>query len=206
MAENSGKDQIIHPEVGYAERSDYWLGFVQENLSSPHLLANKFAELEASAAKDPLTGLFNIGTYNLDIIREMALAERMGSPLVLAVMDLDGFKELNARIGHGEANEVLKSVSSKILAIIRATDRAYRWGGDEFALLLPNTTAEEALEPCERIREAVANDLESRGVTFSIGLGEMKQGQKTPETLFGAADRALYEAKNTGKNKVVSPK
>lgn len=206
MPEKSGKDQKDQPEVGYANRKDYWLGFVQKNLSSPSVLADKFDELEASAAKDPLTGLFNIGTYNLDIIRELALAERMGSPLVLAVMDLDGFKGLNERIGHGEANEVLKRVSNKILAIIRATDRAYRWGGDEFALLLPNTTADEALEPCERIREAVANDLESRGVTFSIGLGELRQGQQTPETLFGAADRALYEAKNTGKNKVVSPK
>lgn len=205
MTEDSGKGQIIHPEVGHADRTGYWLGFVQENLSSPHLLANKFAELEASTAKDPLTGLFNIGTYNLDIIREMALAERIGSPLVLAVMDLDGFKSLNERIGHGEANEVLKRVSSKILAIIRATDRAYRWGGDEFALLLPNTTADEALEPCERIREAVASDLESKGVTFSIGLSELRSGQ-TPKDLFGAADRALYEAKNTGRNKVVSPK
>ena len=164
--------------------------------------------LEQMVVSDPLTGLHN-RRYLMDrMLQEMTRSDRHGEPLALAMIDLDAFKPINDQFGHVLGDKVLRSVGSAISKSVRVSDIAARYGGDEFAVILPQTPAEGAMRVCERllrnISEIVLQDETGRTfrITASLGLAYYPADDvETPEDLVHSADGALYGAKRSGKNR-----
>lgn len=160
-------------------------------------LAARHRRAVDASTRDGLTGLGNHRYFHERLAAEVEDNAQSRAPLCLALVDLDGFKQVNDRLGHRRGDEVLAAVARVLVAA--APDGAYRVGGDEFALLVPGRL-EEANTLAERVRHSVeALDL---GVTTSIGLAPLVPGS-TPQPLWDAADAALYAAKHGGRNRVV---
>ncbi len=165
-------------------------------------------ELTRQAARDSLTGMLNRRSFLADFERELARVRRGGSNMSVAMFDLDHFKRLNDLHGHPAGDEVLRSVAASMQACIRLPDVLGRYGGEEFALLMPNTDADMALRVAERIRLAVQmNGVEWKGerltVTLSGGVAAYSVSGVTADGLIASADAALYEAKHAGRNRIV---
>jgi diguanylate cyclase (GGDEF)-like protein len=164
--------------------------------------------LEQMVVSDPLTGLHN-RRYLMDrMTQEMQRSDRHGEPLALAMIDLDAFKPINDQFGHVLGDKVLRAVGSAISKSVRVSDIAARYGGDEFAVILPQTPAEGAMRVCERllrnISEIILQDETGKAfrITASLGLAYYPADDvETPEDLVHSADGALYGAKRTGKNR-----
>ncbi len=154
----------------------------------------------ARSLRDGLTGLGNQAAYRQELEDAVAAAERHGEPLALALLDLDDFKLANDRRGHRFGDRVLAYVG-EVLASGRAGDRGFRIGGDEFALLLPRTSASDAAVAVERLRREIG--LGTQGVTLSAGVAGLGAFTTGVEALAEAADAALYEAKHRGRNQLV---
>ncbi|MFL5846656.1 MAG: diguanylate cyclase [Solirubrobacteraceae bacterium] len=155
------------------------------------------AQLEAAARTDPLTGLANVRGWEEHVVRELAAAERDGRAVAVAVLDLDGFKTLNDRVGHQGGDRVLRSSSAAWQDTLRQGDLLARLGGDEFAALLPGCRADDALALAERLRRA------TQVVTASVGIAYW-DGDEPYAQLMLRADDALYAAKKAGRDRVVS--
>lgn len=167
------------------------------------VLAEKAAEAELNATTDYLTSLSNRFNFEQRLEREIARAERFKEPLSLIVMDLDKFKQINDRLGHPTGDQVLIGVGKVLRSNLRQIDVASRWGGDEFALLLPNTTLEHALSVAEKLRTAVTSDLSSLKLDISASFGVVELIKNESQIDFmRRADNALYESKNNGRDKV----
>ncbi|MEM8747224.1 MAG: diguanylate cyclase [Actinomycetota bacterium] len=166
---------------------------------------NRHAErLTGIAYTDGLTGLANRRRLDDDLAEEARSGTR---PTVVLMIDVDHFKRFNDTHGHGAGDDALRRVASIISRNVRAGDVAYRYGGEEFSVLLPDTSATQAAEVAERIRDAIERatidlpDGESASVTVSIGLSS---GPATSVTrLVDRADEALYQAKQTGRNRLI---
>lgn len=174
-------------------------------------------QLEILARTDGLTGLRNRHALMQDFLHEIARAARYGRPLSVLVLDLDHFKKVNDSYGHPAGDEVLVGVGQILNDLVRQSDIAGRLGGEEFCLVLPETTPEQALAVAEKIRLAVEESAfqdpeagEFR-VTCSLGLAGRPEGESASEAfdatrlrqeLYRAADRALYRAKTEGRNRV----
>lgn len=163
---------------------------------------------EALATTDVLTGIHNRRGV-LDLAeRALKLARRSGRPLALAIFDLDHFKDINDRHGHPEGDRVLREVARTVAATVRTTDLFGRLGGEEFLLVLPDTSPPEAFLLCERVREALAGRVSAGAppepVTASFGVVCTDAHSGDLGLLQSAADRALYAAKNSGRNRVVA--
>ena len=164
--------------------------------------------LEQMVVSDPLTGLHN-RRFLMDRLRqEMQRSDRHGEPLAFAMIDLDGFKTINDLYGHVLGDKVLRAVGNAISRSIRVSDIAARYGGDEFAVILPQTPPEGAMRVCERLLRAIseAGFQDDSGkvcrVTASLGLAYYPADDvETPEDLVHSADGALYGAKRSGKNR-----
>ncbi len=155
------------------------------------------SELEHNAITDALTGLYNRRYFSLRIKKELRSANRKKEPICIALCDLDGFKQVNDTKGHQAGDEVLKSISAAILNEMRATDLAFRWGGDEILLILPMTKQEGIQAVANRIRNAVLKISGQSGIALDISIGIVfypDHGTNIDE-LIGAADRAMYFAK-----------
>jgi diguanylate cyclase (GGDEF)-like protein len=153
---------------------------------------------------DPLTRLRNQRAFEERLAEEVARAGRYGGPLSLLIADVDGLKAVNDRGGHHAGNLALRAVGAAMGKDARQTDLAARIGGDEFALVAPNTRAAEAVALAERIRGLVAEHGPD-GVTISLGVATLGAGERgDAEALLRAADAALYEAKHRGRNQVVA--
>jgi diguanylate cyclase (GGDEF)-like protein len=155
------------------------------------------------ARTDALTGLANRRTLDETFAREIARAERLGGDLSVAFADLDHFKSINDRYGHIAGDEVLARAAAVFKSQSRPYDLAARYGGEEFILVLPGTSAGDAVAIAERIRQEIA-DLQVPGgpqITISLGVAGWMPGE-TPEELIARADAALYQAKNAGRNRV----
>jgi diguanylate cyclase (GGDEF)-like protein len=161
--------------------------------------------LEGLATTDFLTGLRNRRAYEELIEVEVARAERTGLPLALVLGDLDHFKQVNDRLGHAQGDLVLQRVARRMLRNQRRIDTAVRLGGEEFALVLPNTDTHGAWVVAERLRQALRAEFESDPVrlTMSFGVACYPHDAADATGLFAAADRALLEAKRTGRDRVV---
>jgi diguanylate cyclase (GGDEF)-like protein len=163
--------------------------------------------VERQALVDGLTGIANRRQCEEALIAEIARAERLGSTLTLVLADLDDFKAVNDAHGHAVGDDVLRTFADVLRSTVRDTDLAGRWGGEEFLLLLPGAEAVGAAQLADRVREAFAErssigrDGEVVTVTCSFGVAQYRPGD-TQRELFGAADRALYQAKRAGKNRV----
>lgn len=181
---------------------------VDRALEKKRLLdANKrlLAELEALSRTDALTGLSNRRSFDETLSREVPRAERYGVPLSLVIVDLDHFKKVNDEHGHGTGDEVLRHFGRVVRAVIRESDAAFRYGGEEFALLLTHTDPESACVGARRLVERLAATPVEIGkgrslrVTCSAGVAGLEAG---PEDMISRADAALYEAKRGGRNQV----
>lgn len=165
-----------------------------------------FEGLREQARTDGLTSLPNRRTFTAQLNREMMRARRYRSPLTLAMIDLDGLKDINDTHGHQAGDAVLQEAAERLRAVIREIDLPARYGGDEFAVILPNTTLDQAQNVADRIASEMAERpcqwLES-GIraTLSIGLCEYRNHASAAEFI-QAADDALYQAKAEGKNRV----
>lgn len=165
--------------------------------------ADRLAQLSIT---DALTGLHNARALQERLGREVARSARYRQPLSLLLLDLDGLKVINDRLGHDAGNRALRHVAVVIQSQLRLSDFGARWGGDEFALLAPNTGALEAAALAERVRSLVANDPAGRfvpPVTISIGIATFDPDQDIqvdPIVMMHAADSALYQAKQMGRN------
>ncbi|MBX3286028.1 MAG: GGDEF domain-containing protein [Actinobacteria bacterium] len=154
------------------------------------------ARLAEQARRDGLTGLPNRREWDEVLAREIARAQRSGRPLALAVLDLDRFKDFNDRHGHLAGDDLLRAAAQAWRASLRAPDVIARWGGEEFAVLFPDSTAEEAVLVLRRLRMVTPD-----GQSFSAGVVQWEPGEE-PEALVAAADALMYEAKAQGRDHV----
>jgi len=195
---------------GASERSILTLGFVIILLIALSGLAagEKLASL---AIKDGLTGLFNQTYMKSRLQEEIYRSERYRYPLSLILIDLDDFKRINDKHGHATGDRVLKIFSDLLQEKVRASDISGRFGGEEFLILLPQTSCLDAASAAERIRKEVAvtpfriGGGSDRSCQFTISLGVYSSpanGQNVDE-IINLTDAALYRAKKEGKNKVV---
>lgn len=159
-----------------------------------------------NSLRDSLTGVGNRAALELTLQRELKLALRSKRPLSLLVADVDSFKQINDRLGHAMGDQVLVRAVGLIKGALRDTDQVFRYGGDEFVVILSNTIGDEAQAVAERIRQAAAAcempaAAGDQRLTFSIGVGSSTPDDSR-DTLFKKADDALYWAKTDGRNRV----
>ena len=166
-------------------------------------------EVNRRARTDALTGLANRRAFDDQLSHMLAHADRFGHPVALIMADVDHFKSVNDSWGHEAGDVVLKSIAGTLNEGVRAVDVVCRYGGEEFAILLPQTTLLGAVELADRLRRAVEeapikHSAAEISVTISCGVACYPEGVLTKEALFAAADRALYDAKSAGRNCVKS--
>jgi len=149
-----------------------------------------WANLREQAITDSLTGLYNRRYFHNELRREIARARRTGSVFSVLILDLDDFKSINDRFGHKEGDRLLQQVADTLRRTCRRTDVVARWGGEEFAVLLPDTAAEGAQVTGQRLGEAV---LAATGVTMSVGWAT--SAGETEADLLDQADQRMYEQK-----------
>jgi diguanylate cyclase (GGDEF)-like protein len=168
------------------------------------------AQLEEMATVDEKTGLANYRAFRTKLHDEWLRSARYETPLSVIMLDLDDFKRVNDSHGHPAGDRVLREFATLVTGGARATDVASRYGGEEFALILPHTPGERAVRVAERIRLAVEDFVFLDGdrpmrITVSAGVATVPSANSLPsaDRLVAAADRALYAAKKAGKNRVV---
>ena len=167
--------------------------------------------LSALATTDALTGLANRRELNDVLAREVARARRFNHGLAFVMCDVDFFKNYNDLFGHPAGDEVLQSIASLMRSRLRGSDIAARYGGEEFGLVLPQTTKEQALRVSDSLRKRIEehqfpNEEKQPGgnLTISMGVAALGDDGDTAALLIDRADRALYRAKQTGRNRVIA--
>lgn len=187
--------------------------FKVENEFTKKLVTRKQTELEGVMTQareilqiDPLTFLANRRLIVRELQNEVLRANRYKIPFSISVVDIDHFKNINDSYGHLIGDEVLRSVALQLRDDIRHPDMVGRYGGEEFLILLPNSTsaaaAEQAMRLCKHVRETTTQIQKYEiKTTISMGIAELKHGADTWETLLNRADAALYEAKNAGRDR-----
>lgn len=202
---HSNVDKLNKKEIDYLEQ-------LSKQSSITIHRANVYAEVLQHATLDALTGLNNRRQFEIRLKQEVATAKRQNKPLCAMMIDVDFFKNVNDTYGHVVGDCVLKSIASVIKTELREYDIASRYGGEEFAILLPFTKIEEAFAVAQRLRHTVEitpiDITNEKGecnlsvkITISIGVYEYHKND-TPQDLYQKADNALYEAKTHGRNKV----
>ena len=165
-----------------------------------------FEKMQHQAITDGLTGLANHKTFYEVLEKELWRTRRYGGQISMIMVDVDNLKQINDVYGHRAGDKAIREISARIKQCIRQIDTAARYGGDEFAIILPNTSLTEATVAAERMVKVVAKspviwDNEAISVSISIGLGQYSP-DSTPEDIAGRSDQALYAAKQAGKNTV----
>lgn len=204
---HSSQDKLSEKEIDYIEQ------LAKQSSITIHR-ANVYAEVLKHATLDALTGLNNRRQFESRLKQEVATAKRQGRPLCAIMMDIDFFKKVNDTYGHFAGDTVLKAVSGLIKSSVREYDIPNRYGGEEFIILLPSTKVDEAYAVAERLRRAVeattvdVPDEKGNGIAFtlkvtiSLGVYQYREGDEADE-LYQNADKALYVAKESGRNRVV---
>lgn len=168
-------------------------------------LKEKAGEFEQLSVTDPLTGLLNRRYMEARLLEETKRSTRHGFPMSFMMLDVDHFKSYNDQFGHPAGDEALKLVGDVMRETLRGADVAARFGGEEFAILLPQTTRDEAAAIAERIRGNIEQaDFAHRRVTTSIGIASCSAELCLSADLVSAADKALYAAKGRGRNRVIA--
>ena len=164
-----------------------------------------YARAEKKARVDELTGLYNRRSLDEMIDSEISRHSRYGGAFSLAILDLDSFKSYNDTYGHLAGDALLKTVGSNIKAAVRTSDYAFRYGGDEFAVLLPQTTIDAALSVLERVREKIVEGVDTSkiSITASIGLACWPDDGISHTDIIASADVTLYRAKRSGRNQTL---
>ncbi|HEY3430982.1 MAG TPA: diguanylate cyclase [Rhodocyclaceae bacterium] len=188
------------------------LGITGLVLFITRLALNRYQNrLEEMAVTDKLTGLYNRQAFDLLVEQAMAEHRRNPNPLSILMVDIDHFKQVNDRYGHQQGDAILRSLSPVLRDCLRQSDLAFRWGGEEYLVLLKGDTQRDAVGVAEKLRESIAAHVFTLGdaepgaqisITLSIGVAEYREGE-TMETLIARADGCLYLAKAAGRNRVV---
>jgi diguanylate cyclase (GGDEF)-like protein len=177
---------------------------VAEQLTVAVKQADMFAQMQLQALTDPLTGCYNRRSFEMQLEQNMQLATRMRQPMSLIMIDIDNFKHINDRSGHSTGDVALQIVSDTLRGELRAVDTAARFGGDEFAIILPQANIRGALVVAERLQKRLINtQIPGYGlITASFGVASFPEHASTRDLLVLAADRALYESKHAGRNRI----
>jgi diguanylate cyclase (GGDEF)-like protein len=159
------------------------------------------------AIRDGLTGLYNHRHFQEMLTYTLNHADRFSTEASLLMLDVDDLKKINDTYGHQAGDAVLSSIGSTLTESLRKVDIPARYGGDEFAVILPNTNKQGSVAVAEKIRSrlkkvTLKSDSREVPVTFSIGIATFPQSASGKELLVEKADRALYESKNHGKNRI----
>jgi diguanylate cyclase (GGDEF)-like protein len=166
--------------------------------------ARRYAEARALADLDALTGLHNRRYFHETLAREVARASRYGRRLAVIIVDLDDFKLTNDRVGHLAGDAVLAEVADRMRSVARTADFMCRVGGDEFAVVLPESGVEDGELLAGRIARAIAmRPIGAGTLSVSAGVAELREGER-PNELFQRADDALYHAKELGSARTVA--
>lgn len=191
----------------WAENELLLLHTVADQLAVAVNQAHLFAQMQEQALTDGLTGCYNRRSFELQLERDLHLATRMRQPLSLIMLDLDHFKHINDRAGHEAGDVALCMLADSLRLELRAVDTAARFGGDEFVIILPQAAAEGAVLVAERLRRQIQElDVPGFGqVTASFGVATFPTHASSRDTLVVAADRALYNSKDGGRNRVSLP-
>lgn len=201
---HSNIDKLNIKEIEYLDQ-------LTKQASTTISRANIYAEVLKHATLDALTGINNRRQFEVRLKQEVATALRQNLPLCAIMLDIDFFKNVNDTYGHAVGDIVLKEVAKTIGKQLRESDIPCRYGGEEFAILLPFTKIEEAHRVAQRLRSAVEQqqidvskicDKDFVSVTISVGVSEFEK-ENSGEELYIKADKALYSAKTHGRNKVV---
>src|ERR1700686_3416146 len=162
--------------------------------------------IEERSQMDALTRLFNRRRLEEDLDAECKRFTRYGNPLSLVMLDVDHFKAFNDSHGHPQADTALQEFAEVSAGCLRTTDTAYRYGGEEFCILLRETSAQDAMHFAERVRQRIEKRFASvgtTGITASFGVAVFSADTPTPRALVEAADAAMYESKRAGRNRGV---
>jgi diguanylate cyclase (GGDEF)-like protein len=186
------------PVRSLPERVPSVLGLLAAEAAVAIERADLLARLETVARTDDLTGLGNRRAWDEQLPLELARAGREQWQVCVAMLDLDHFKHFNDELGHQAGDRLLKASAAAWRTQLRATDTLTRYGGEEFAIVLPNCSLEDAIELLERVRAATP-----AGQTASAGVAAW-DGKEGPAAVVARADAALYEAKNAGRDRVVT--
>lgn len=174
--------------------------------SDSNRLRDRLEETCKQAMYDVLTGLPNRQAYEERLVAEVARSKRYKTPLIMVVWDIDGFRRINTSYGHAGGDKVLKAVSEMLSQEVRETDFVARYGGNEFAMLMPQTSIEDGLQVAEKLRKMIEertfhfHDVRVN-ISISAGAAQLRQDE-TIDSLFERADSALYAAKEAGRNQV----
>ena len=173
----------------------------------------RHAQLKSAARVDAKTGLLNAVTWQREAQVEISRATRTGTPLAVAMLDIDHFKRVNDTYGHLAGDAVLAALAASLRGLLRDYDITGRFGGEEFAILLPHTDAGTAAQITERLRAKLADITVTAGngdgtvvplqVTVSIGVATLAASHRDLDELIAAADAALYQAKQSGRNMIL---
>jgi diguanylate cyclase (GGDEF)-like protein len=168
-----------------------------------------YEQTKKLAVTDGLTGISNRPNMEQSLLSEFERSKRYNSPLSVVLLDVDHFKDVNDSYGHQKGDEILVTFASVLKKFCRANDTAARYGGEEFLMILPQSNAQSAFKIAERVREEimkmsfVGNDSKF-SVTTSCGVAELNRDyMKNTDQLINVADNAMYEAKNSGRNKTI---
>ncbi|RPI31947.1 MAG: GGDEF domain-containing protein [Chloroflexota bacterium] len=160
------------------------------------------------ALRDPMTGVYSRAALHERLREEVERASRYSLPLSLLVIDLDHFKSVNDAFGHSRGDRVLKEFTRRMIAMTRSTDPLFRYGGDEFVILLPHNTSAQAVQLARRLLESISAvpfpGEPPLSLTFSVGVASYPEDGETSESLFEVADQRQYQAKRAGRARVVS--
>lgn len=173
-------------------------------------LESNIENLKLLSLEDPLTGVGNRRAMEVELKHSQAQSERLQTSYALALLDIDFFKKFNDVYGHQAGDEALRVVAQTAKSALREADRFFRYGGEEFLILMPSTTCEEAMVCAERVREAIEHlamenrDTERGILTVSLGVEASIAGDW--QVMLKNADKALYQAKSSGRNKTVFAK
>ncbi len=167
--------------------------------------AHLIEELKRLSLTDDLTKLYNVRHFFDQLRSEVSRCQRFDRDLSLLLIDIDLFKEINDNYGHLTGNKILAELATRITKNLRNMDTAYRFGGDEFTVLLPETDKKSALNVAGRISDSISSSpfpvpMECR-ITVSIGVTDYRNGD-TPESLVKRADAAMYKSKKNGRNMI----
>lgn len=192
-------------ETAVALRATVTLSVISAfSIMAVRVIGSQQQRLETMAVTDSLTGLLNRSLLRPSLEQAMARLRRNNESACLVVLDVDHFKNINDTFGHMAGDHVLVRMSELLVGRLRATDQVFRVGGEEFAIILPNTASEPGHHVAQLVRSAVAGEnlLDGHPITVSVGLARVTTTD-TPETWLARADRCLYEAKDDGRNRVV---
>ena len=210
LLENLMKDthtmqtDIVRSREALLEQRDH----VESSQEKIRKLEEELSQLSETVRVDQLTGVLNRRGLDEAMVREVARAQRVGGQLSVALLDIDNFKSFNDTYGHHVGDSALQHLAKVIQETVRPTDVAARFGGEEFVILLPDTSLDQAVATIARLQRALTKQFflgnnERLLITFSAGVSLFKLNEE-PVMVLNRADQAMYLAKKTGKNRVMT--